>query len=210
MSFVWFVLFSTIEAFAIFIAMFCVFRFGYRLFLREAFIASFLISVLSHAMRIEMDLANYFPLISLALYTFFTYLIVRVPPFWAVVMSIVASIGSLVIQTLVLLILTPINLLNFDEVQSYGTDAYILQSITSIIYMILGISLYKRGYGFSFPFDRFSCKGENMIMLTVIMISFIVLSWIFIMKSLVYASIIGTLSLAFLLYLAFRKERTAA
>lgn len=209
MSFVWFVLFSTIEAFAIFIAMFCVFRFGYRLFLREAFIASVLISVLSHAMRVEMDIANYYPLISLALYTYFTYLIVKVPPFWAVVMSVIVSIGSLVIQTLLIIVITELNVFNFDEVQSYGRDTYILQTITSLIYIIVGYSLYKRGYGFSFPFDRFSWKGENMIMLTVITVSFIILSLIFIMKNLVNASIVGTLSLAFLLYLAFRKERNA-
>ena len=206
MNMLWFVVFSTIEAVSIFVAMFCIFRFSPAPYMLKVIFGSMLISILSYALRIELDMSNYFLIIAIVIYALFAFSIAKVPLFWSVVMSITAYTAFFVLQTLLLLLLSAVGVISFESVQAYETEAYIVQLTTALPYMLLCRWLYRRGYGFSFSFERFTWKNEHKLMMAVIALTFIALVVVFMIKNLIYAVAAGGAALVFLLYLSIRKE----
>lgn len=206
MNMLWFVVFSTIEAVAIFVAMFRIFRFSPAPYMLKIVFGSVLISILSYALRIELNLTDYFPVIVIIFYALFAFSIAKVPPFWSVVMSITAYTAFFVMQTVLLLLLSSVGAISFESVQTYGTEAYILQTATAVPYMLICRWLYKRGYGFSFSFERFNWRNDQKLMMTVIALTFVALVVVFMIRNLIYAAAAGGGALVFLLYLSIRKE----
>jgi hypothetical protein len=207
MDFLWYVVFSTIEAVSVLFMMFCLFRFGFRPYLKEIGIASILFSIVSYALRVELSLESYVLVITVIAYAFFAFTIVKAPPFWSVIMSVITFTAYFAIQTVLLYLLIAAGLVTLENVQNYEWDAYLLQVITAIVQISLSQYLFKKGVGFSFSFDKFRWRSENAFMFGFVCIAFVILLVMFMLKTVFYGAIVGAFLLTFLLYLGIRKER---
>jgi len=203
-----YIFFGAIEAAGIFILMFYLFRFDAQSYLKEIAVASLLFPILTYIIRIELQLTPVSPLISIFIYAFAAYAILKIPAIWSLIISSLIYVIYFIVQTSIMLILISFNVVTLENVRSYHTDAFILQFISAVITTVCSHLLYKRGYGFSFPFNRFRFKGENLLMISTILIWYIAFLVLFITENLYYGVFIGTVILVYLLYLAIRKERS--
>jgi hypothetical protein len=204
-----YVVFGAIEAAGIFAIMFYVFRFDAKLYYKEIAVASILFPFLTYMIRVEMELHPIvYPFVSIFYFTFFTYSILRAPAVWSLIISSLANIVLFVAQTVLVVFLVAADLISFERVTNYQTDAFAVQLLTGVIMTITGHRIYVRGYGFSFPFHVFRWKGENRWMMGIILIWFAVLSILFVRQNLTYGLVIAIVMLFLLLYFAIRKERS--
>ena len=208
MDFIWYVLFSTLEGMSTLICMFCLFRFGIRRYELKIFIASLLFSLLSYALRVELNFEDFFPVVMLIMFWLFAYVIIKIPLFWSFVISVISNTFVFALQTVLLLLSIRTNLVSLEGVQSYQFDARILQGLSAFVTISLSLFLYKKGFGFSFTFDTFKLKSENTFMLSIVCVSFIILLVVFILQNLFYGAIVAALLFIYMLYLGVRKERT--
>lgn len=208
MDFIWYVVFSTIEAMSYCVLMLCFFRFGYKPYLKEIILSCVLFSIVSYASRVELDLASYFPIFTMIFYSYFGFSVLKVPPIWAIIVSGTTIIIFFIIQTTLMLSLISLGFITLESVENYHLDAYILQVATALILFGISVYFYRKGYGFTFSFDRFRWKGDNALMLVVMFITYGSFAFLFLQKDLFYGIIVETLLFSFLMYLTIRKERT--
>lgn len=202
-----FFIFSTFESASIFALTFYLFRFGVKPYLKEILFASLMITSISYSVRIELELPTIFPFISILIYAFFIYLILRVPYIWSLIMSGICFILFAVLQTSLLFLFIVLDLIEFNRVVNYEIDGFLLQTISSVINLFAGYFLYHKGYGFTFSFNSFRWKNENIVIITTIFISYIYLTAQLVSKNWALGILIGIFLLVLLLYFTFRKER---
>ena len=207
MDVVWFILFSTIEVMSYCILMLCFFRFEYRRYILEIVLSCILFSVLSYAMRIGLDLSDFFPIVNIVFYSFFAFSVLRVPPIWSIIMSRTTIIAFFIVQTLLMVLLIAVGAITMEGVENYQSDAYILQAATALVVFIASVYLYNKGYGFTFSFNKFRWRSENTWMLALMFVTYGLFLVLFFQKDVFYGIIVETVLFAFLMLLSIRKER---
>jgi len=95
---------------------------------------------------------------------------------------------------------------SIEEIQADPIKGYTIQFISGLLGYLIGWSLYRRGLGFAFDFERLSFKWEHMLVIVLIMLFILFLTLM--MYSLnVFGSLVGFLvSLVIFLYYSLRKE----
>lgn len=206
MELFWFILLSAFEGVAIFTATLSIYRFRIQKYLWQVSIISVLQALISHFLRNEQDLSQIVPLISVGLIVFFIYAFVVNSFFWSAVMAVTGFVYHSLLQTLIIFILQSFGAVTFERVQNNTVDTYIILVLSAIATIITSLFLYHKGLGLSFDFDRFRIKGENGIIMTVMVITLFALGYIFIKNNLVMAAVTLAVSLIFLLFFLIKKE----
>lgn len=206
LHFILFMLFSTLEGIAIYSLALYVFRFDFKKFAWHCIVIIEIINLQNYLTRVEaQDYAFIAPVVNLLITILFMSTIVRIPLFWSALVSIVSYASYVSFQSLVVGLTFPI-----EEVQSDPFKGYIIQLITASIILTVGFLLYKKGYGFSFNFDKFRLKRESYI-ITALIILFILLLLVTIYLLDLFIGLFGFMVALFVfLYYSFRKEANDA
>lgn len=197
-----FMFFSTIETLSLFALMMSLYRLKMIDYIWPALFVILLMNLQSYVLRNELSLEYLVPLIGILIFTFMLATIVKLPIVWSAIVTISGYVVFGVIQTIVVTILFG----SVAEAQSTNENGYILQTVTALLMFFLSWGMYKFGIGFSFNFDRFRIKWENIITVTLIMIFLIAISVILYFNQIWINILFFGVSLAFLLYYAVRKE----
>src|SRR5690606_18383330 len=132
----------------------------------------------------------------------------------AVLVSGTGYVFMIVNQAIFLGVLSAFGVMSIDGVQENGIDYFMLSIISSLVSISLGISVYKKGYGFTFPFKRLrdwwtkSSIWENLFVLLVL--SALILLTILVpllVHDLYIVQVVSLVILSFLLFHAIRKEK---
>ncbi|MCC3377269.1 hypothetical protein [Cohnella sp. REN36] len=205
-----FVVFSTVEAFSMFTIMLHLFRFDVRNYYKQLLAMSFLMSMFSLSIWKELQLSDYAPLISIVIFTLFIFFTLRVSIVGSVIVVLFGYISYALVQTLVLLGMEGYETTSIFYPSDHRVEGYILQAVSSAITLLISQALYKRGYGFTFPLDRFKWRDEweNRIMFVILCAGILFVALIPTFKnSLLWVVLVCIFILAFLIYLYIQKEK---
>jgi len=187
---VMFMLFSTLEVYAAFVLMMAIFRMNALEYIWQSFIIALLMGIQSYFLR-EVDLGYIATLINLLCYVLLLTTVVKVSLIWS---AIVACIGFFLYGTIQAVLFTTIR-------------GELLQIVTSVLIMALSYVLYRFGIGFALDFDKLRFKGERIIVITVIILSFILMT-ISLYQHQVWINILFfAVASGLFLYYAIQKER---
>jgi len=95
---------------------------------------------------------------------------------------------------------------SIEEIKVDPIKGYTIQLLTGLLGYFIGWSLYRRGLGFAFDFERLRFKWEHMLVIVLIVLFILFLTLM--MYSLnVFGSLVGFLvSLLIFLYYSIKKE----
>ncbi|MNT68426.1 hypothetical protein D3C72_2066600 [compost metagenome] len=97
-----------------------------------------------------------------------------------------------------------------SEIRSNDLMRYILQAMSSIMFLILAKIIYRRGYGFTFiPFDltlKFKITIKNMVVILVSMLAVLLISMMLELQSMFQGLLLLTISLVSLIIVGIRRE----
>jgi len=202
MTFIWFMLFSTIEGFAVYAIALYTFRLDFRRYFWHSLIIIELINLQNFLTREEVSTLAYIaPVINFIITALFLRTIARIPILWSLLMTSVGYAAHIALQSALITMF-----FSLDEVRTDPIKGYTIQFLSGVIGTIIGWSLYRRGMGFAFNFDRLKFKWEHMLVLILIILFIMFLT--FMMYSLnVFVGLIGFLfSLLIFLYYSIKKE----
>lgn len=202
-----YIFFSTIETAAFLIFMQSIFRFGSWQFKWETLLVSVLVSFLSFLLREEFQVKTYFPLMAILIFIGYAKVVIRAPLFWSILMSGLSYVLFLLIQTGIVLFFVQIIGIRFETVQSASIEQFVVQLCTGLVLIGVSLILFLKGYGFSFSFQKFRFKGEDLLGSLLVAIALGSIGAIFIMKNLIIALAVLIILSVVLLYYGMRKER---
>ena len=206
MDFAGFMFFSTLEGLAVYTITLYVFRMNLERHLWHVLTMVLLISLQNYYARGVLTLEALSPLLNLALTALFLIAIIRVPLLWSLVMTVTGYIAFGLLQTVIIFL--SLGYLSIDEVQHVAYKGYLLQTVTGVIGIFVSWKLYRKGFGFTYDFERLRFKWEWFLVIGLIVGAFVVLAAIFYYKH-VFANLIALVFvLALFLYYSFRKEET--
>ncbi|MDX2330424.1 hypothetical protein GOL43_33700 [Sinorhizobium medicae] len=87
-----------------------------------------------------------------------------------------------------------------------AADGYAIQTVTSVITLILAFFLYRLGLGFSFDFERLRFKFEDIAVYVSISAFFIFVSILFYLNEIWINILFFAVIAGYLAYFAIRKE----
>ncbi|WP_150268687.1 hypothetical protein [Paenibacillus tepidiphilus] len=201
-----FMFFSTIETFALYYMIMCLFRFKWKRYARQALFVIMLNNLQSYLLRNELGMANVAPLIFIIIFILFFAAVVRIP----VLLSIIATISGYavfaVIQTLLLFVVFG----SIANVEASLGNGYLLQTLSGSVVFALFWQLYRKGKGFTFDMDRLRLKLEDII-LVILLVGFLLgISVLLFFKDILLNSVVFLAITSFMLYYATKKEKEDA
>lgn len=204
-----FVVFSALETWSIFAISFTLFRFNILKYNLQIVPISVLMALLNYGIWHEFDQGSWITIIGLVLFTLFIFYTLRISLIGSLIMALTGYGSIILIQTAFLYGLQLAGIATAAEVQAGGSDYYILSGVSSCAVLLLSWLLYRLGYGFSFPLHHFKMQRENMLILAVTVVAFILLSFLHLLKNKLYfVGLISFVIVLFLIFLALKKERT--
>lgn len=204
-----FVVFSAMEAWSIFAVSFTLFRFNILKYITQIVPISLMMALLSYAIWHEAGLGSWIPVISLVLFALFIFYTLRISLIGSLIVAVTGYASVILVQTAFLYGLQLTGITSVAEVQAGGTGYYILSALSSCTVLLLCYLLYRLGYGFSFSLNHFKVQHENMLILVITVATFILLSFLHLLKNRLYfVELIAFAIVLFLIYIALRKERT--
>ncbi|MEK5058660.1 hypothetical protein [Paenibacillus sp. FSL H7-0326] len=190
-NFIQFLLFSTLEMFAAFVFMMALFRMNPFDYVWQASIVAILMGLQSFFLRGEIGLASLAPVVNIMLYILLLKTVVKMPILWAAIISCTGYFIYAFIQSLFV---------------SY-IDGQQLQLVTSILIMIVSFVLYKFGIGFARDFNKLILKGEHIIVVAIIIVTFILLGLTMYLHQIWMNILFFGITTGIFLYYAIKKER---
>lgn len=187
---VMFMLFSTLEVYAAFVLMMAIFRMNALEYIWQSLIIAILMGVQSYFLR-GIDLGYIATLVNLMCYILLLTTIVKVPLLWSAVIS---GLGFFVYGTIQAILLTKIN-------------GELLQLITGVLVIGLSYALYRLGIGFSFNFEKVRFKGERILVVALIIVSFVSMTISLCQHEVWIDILFFAVAAGLFLYYAIRKER---
>ncbi|REK56031.1 MAG: hypothetical protein C6W55_09055 [Thermobacillus sp.] len=204
-----FIAFSTLETWSIFAVSFTLFRFNILKYNLQIVPISVLMALLNYAIWHEIDMGSWTPMIGLVLFTLFIFYTLRISLIGSLIVAVTGYTSVILVQTAFLYGLQLTGIASVAEVQAGGTGYYILSAVSSCTVLLLSYLLYRLGYGFSFSLQHFKVKHENMLILVITVATFILLSFLHLLKNRLYfVEMIAVVIVLFLIYIALRRERT--
>jgi hypothetical protein len=204
-----FVVFSALETWSIFAISLTLFRFNILKYNLQIVPLSVLMALLNYAIWHEANLGSWIPVIGLVLFTLFIFYTLRISLIGSLIVALTGYGTIILIQTAFLYGLQLIGITTVAEVQSGGSGYYILSAVSSCAVLLLSWVLYRLGYGFSFSLHHFKVQRENMLILVITIATFILLTFLHLLKNKLYfVELIASLIVLFLIFIALKKERT--
>ncbi|MFB9325382.1 hypothetical protein ACFFSY_05535 [Paenibacillus aurantiacus] len=205
MDFLGFMLFSTIEGVSMYALALYLFRYNFKHYLMHSLIIIEIINLQNLLTREELSsLAYIAPIVNIVITLLFFKTIARLPFIQSIFMTIVGFLGFAVLQTIIVLIC------NFTivEVNTNQFKGYLLQFLTGVIGTGIGWYLYKRGLGFTFDFEKWRFKGEQLFV-TIIIIGFILALVAMMYFQDIYANVFGFV-VALIIFLVYSIKKEAS
>jgi hypothetical protein len=204
-----FVVFATVEAWSIFAISFTLFRFNVLKYSFQTIPVSILMALLSYAIWHETEWDSWIPVITLILFTLFIFYMLRISLIGSIIVGIIGYGTIVMIQTAFLHGLQLAGIVTVAEVQLGGSDYYLLSAVSSCTVLLLCVLLYRLGYGFSFSLHNFKVQHENVLILLVTIVTFVLLSFLHLLKNKLYfVELVAVAIVLFLVFFALKKERT--
>ncbi|MBW7454130.1 hypothetical protein ACFOLF_30025 [Paenibacillus sepulcri] len=203
--FLLFMLFSIIESIALFSISFTLYRLKFTQYLWPSLIMMIVINLVSFYLRKEVALADYAPVAILVLLVLFMMAVVKIPAFWALIVSLTGLCFFALLQTGLIMQLS-FGYLSVQEINSHAWKGYLLQTLTGLIGYLISGFLYKRGIGFSFEFEKPIYKLVTLLVMIIMILIALAFGAVLFIGNLYIATIIYFIGLAFLLYFALKKE----
>jgi len=221
MSYVPFIIGSTVEAFSVFLFMLTVFRFRIdRRAIVTTLIVAFLFSQVSYFTRLNPEIGGASTYIQIALYVIVTCLVFRVSFFYSAVMNFAGFIGLLVVQGLTIIVVGSVNGVSMDIVTSDAWVGMAVQLLGAFILLITARLVTRLNWGFDFipssPRTRVQLRGTNAILLALILFAisaFAVILFLFRNEYdnyVVYSSAVFIVTLPVFIHYALRKDNEDA
>jgi hypothetical protein len=175
-------------------------------FIWQALFIILIMNLQSYVLREELFLAYLAPIINMILFVFLLNTVMRIPLAWSAIITITGYFIFVVIQSLTLRIMF------FDftvlEVQEDLVKGYMLQTASGIIGIMISWILYKFGFGFAAgDFEKLRFKFESILVVLAIVITFVFAGIFFSLNNLWLNVSYFTISAAFFLYYALKKEK---
>ncbi len=148
MEFTLFMMFSMLEAFALYYFMFRLFKID--LHIPSIIFASLINSYTSYTLRISFDLALVDIPVQILLLICLLWLLFQVPIFYSILIACISYVSYVVVQLPIVFLLTLNQRIQPTLEDTTGLLIYSIQTLTSIIVFIIGWSIHKLGKGFSF------------------------------------------------------------
>jgi len=147
MEFVLFMLFSMIEAFALYYFMFRLFKVD--LHMPSIAFASLLGSYTSYTLRVSAELPNIDIFVQMILLIAFVWLLFQVPLYYSILMACISFVAYVVVQITVYFLLSAIDP-SIHLLESSGSMTYVVQFATATIIVMIGSYIHRKRKGFSF------------------------------------------------------------
>jgi len=199
--FLLFMLFSTIEGLSIYAVALYVFRFDLKKYFWHSLLIIEIINFQNYLTRENIESLSYIaPIVNLIITALFFSTIVRIPLIWSFLMTIVGYSASIVIQAVF------INFLfSLEEIKTDPIKGYLFQLLTGIL-IFISLYLYRKGYGFTFDFEKLRFKKEHIIIILLI-VAFVVFLGIMMQLLNVFVGLVGfVIALLIFLFYSIKKE----
>lgn len=202
-DFLLFMIFSTFEGMAIYSLALYTFRMDFMRYLWHSIVIIEFINLQNFFTREEIANASVLaPILNLLITMLFFVAIARVPLIWSMLMTITGFLFYVLLQTILLFSIFQ----GVQAVQENPINGYIIQFLTGAIGTLVGRFLYKKGYGFTFDFDKISLRKEKYLIISMIIVFILSLGAMMFYQNL-YVNFIGFLaSLLVFLYYSIRRE----
>ncbi|WP_052088023.1 hypothetical protein [Paenibacillus wynnii] len=198
-----FMIFSTLETFALYFLIMTLFRFKWARHVWEALFIILFLNLQSYLLRNELDMPSFAPLVLVIVFILFFALKVKMP----LVLSVIATISGFVIFTLVQTIILLGYFGSISSIDNNASNGYLLQFITSIIIIPVCWLSYVKGKGFTYDYEKLRFKLEDVVLTTLVVLFLPGVSLLFYFKEL-YLNIVLFMGLSmFLLAYSSRKEK---
>lgn len=205
---------SMFEAFAAFTIMLTIFRYNFKDYLKSLVPTSVFMSLMSYLIWIEFGLAKYAAIIFLFCFTLLIYHILGISLFGAAIVAITGNISSLTVQTAYIFLLQKLGIIEMIGIQNQDFDYFLMSTLSSVTLILLSQRLYRSGYGFTYSLDRFTWKfdngkfkGENWLVLIVMVISALFLATLQYFVGIFYLAGLAALIIVYVLvHLSVKKE----
>ncbi|WHY17964.1 hypothetical protein QNH28_21030 [Paenibacillus sp. G2S3] len=211
-DFILFIIFSGLETYAIFFLAFKIFKID--LYHKEMVFASFIMGFFSYSLRTNYDLFQLDILSQYALMFCFMWLLFRIHPFYASILTGMAYQSYSVIQTSLYYILKFIAKLPLTLLDYISINVFILQFLSALTVICIGVYVGNRRIGFDFVPDKPDVKIKtttsekilfilNLPALTIVTsLSYFVESFFFFLIPIFYGIILWGY-----LYFSYKKDR---
>lgn len=181
------------------------FRMDFSRYITRALPVIILVNVQSYFLRGD-ELSFLAPITALFfLPSSFFFFIVRIPVIWSMILGITGYLAYALLQSVI--VATSFGFLSIDNVQTMPVRGYLLQTLTSAIALYVSWKFYRKGYGFTFEFDKLRFKWEKIAVLCFIITLLLGLIYLMYTKQIIFILISFIIFLAVLLYYSMRKEK---
>lgn len=213
LDFILFMVFSGLETYAIFYLAFKIFKID--LYPKEMVFASFVMGFFSYSLRTHYELFELDILSQYALMFCFMWLLFRIHPFYASILTGMAYQAYSVIQTTLYYLLNFIIRLPLDSTDSVSINIMVLQVVSALTAMGIGLYVGHKRKGFDFVPDKPDIKikpsaMEKILFALNLPALFIITSVSFFFQSeyFFFIPIFYGLILWGYLYLSYKKDRS--
>lgn len=213
LDFILFMVFSGLETYAIFYLAFKIFKID--LYPKEMVFASFVMGFFSYSLRTHYELFELDILSQYALMFCFMWLLFRIHPFYASILTGMAYQAYSVIQTTLYYLLNFIIRLPLDSTDSVSINIMVLQVVSALTAMGIGLYVGHKRKGFDFVPDKPDIKikpsaMEKILFALNLPALFIIASVSFFFQSeyFFFIPIFYGLILWGYLYLSYKKDRS--
>ncbi|WP_419884807.1 hypothetical protein [Paenibacillus sp. B-A-8] len=152
LDFILFMVFSGLETYAIFFLAFKIFKID--LFHKEMVFGSFVMGFFSYSLRTNYDLFQLDIFSQYALMFFFMWLLFRIHPFYASILTGMAYQAYSVIQTSLYYFLNFVIKFPLDSSNSVSINIFILQVLSALAAIGIGVYMRRKRKGFDFVPDK--------------------------------------------------------
>jgi hypothetical protein len=204
MEFGRYMFFSLVEGYAVLSLIFYIFRFNIKTYFWPCIFILLLINLQNYFIREELLLTSIAPIINLILTVFFLVIFVKIPFIWSMVMTVTGYITFGIIQTSILFL--SFGYFSFQQTQQFAWKMYLAQLLSGVLGTFIGWLLYKRGYGFSFSFEKLRLKWERVFIGSLLSAFFLALVVMMAYKDVFINLIVLAITLFLLFIYAMRKE----
>jgi hypothetical protein len=209
-----FLVFSTIEFASAYILSLAIFLFPIRSNLTRIVFASLFLAQASFLIREELGLTTFAPFFQAIIIFLFIWLLFRVQPFYAAIMTVFGNIFFTLLQFVLFIAYSKVfHLFTLEESTTNPIWNYFMQSSSSVLTLVICWFLIKKRIGFTFvPDNHKSIKfhGNNVYFLFAVFLALLLFSTIYLFgDDPIRFLILGLLfisTLVLLVLLAFRKE----
>ncbi|CAH1055073.1 hypothetical protein [Paenibacillus pseudetheri] len=211
-DFILFIIFSGLETYAIFFLAFKIFKID--LYHKEMVFASFIMGFFSYSLRTNYDLFQLDIFSQYALMFCFMWLLFRIHPFYASILTGMAYQSYSVIQTSLYYLLKFIAKLPLTLMNYFSAKVFVLQLLSALTVICIGLYVGHKRIGFDFVPDKPDVKiktttNEKILfilnlpaLIVITFLSYFVESFFFFLIPIFYGIILWGY-----LYLSYKKDR---